>query len=332
MNIFEIIAEADTKPKVVKDPSTGKFTVQMPDGRKVGSYDSQKAAMDDMSKRPAIFKKVPKTPGQATAQTTKIVGKKSVRKLLKYLKDRNDPSWRALGEKSAAKRLGGFLKVLKIFGYSEMIIDYWSNISGLDEYYETNNLPKDQDYFDTQGNLISVLAVQIAASGLITSIVRSIVGLKWLFRALGLGATIGTGGFAGGAAIAGILASEVVLIAVQQYLNRPDVRETIGNVLAYKVAGISLDDPGSAAAKYWNKLKDGISKTIDEAMGKSKPADAKPNQGQGPRPAPDSSANRQTPADPRRRSDQPAPSGEPGRYSQYTTDPELKAALQAQGL
>jgi hypothetical protein len=149
-----------------------------------------------------------------------------------------------------------------------------------------------------------------------------------LFRALGLGATIGTGGFAGGAAIAGILASEVVLIAVQQYLNRPDVRETIGNVLAYKVAGMSLDDPGSVAAKYWNKLKDGISKTIDEAMGKGKPADAKPNQGQGGQPAP----GKQTPADPRRKSDQPAPSGEQGRYSQYTTDPELKAALQAQGL
>ena len=328
MNIFEIIAEADTRPKVVKDPSTGKFSVQMPDGRRVGSYDSQKAAMDDMIKRPAIFKKVPKTPGQTTAQATKIAGKKSVRKLLKYLKDRNDPSWRALGEKSAAKRIGGFLKILKIFGYSEMVIDYWTQMSGLDEYYETNNLPKDQDYFDTQGNLISVLAVQITASGLITSIVRSIVGLKWLFRALGLGATIGTGGFAGGAAIAGILASEVVLIAVQQYLNRPDVRETIGNVLAYKVAGMSLDDPGSVAAKYWNKLKDGISKTIDEAMGKGKPADAKPNQGQGARPAP----GQQTPADPRRRSDQPAPSGEQGRYSQYTTDPELKAALQAQGL
>lgn len=330
MNIFEVIAEADTKPKVVKDTSTGKFTVQMPDGRRVGSYSSQKAATDDMIKRPAIFKKVPKTPAQATGQATKIAGKKGVRRLLKYLKDRNDPAWRALGERSAAKRLGGFLKVLKIFGYSEMIIDYWSNMSGLDEYYEKNNMPKDQDYFDTQGNLISVLAVQITASGLITSIVRSIVGLKWLFRALGLGATIGTGGFAGGAAVAGILASEVVLLAVQQYLNRPDVRETIGNVLAYKVAGMSLDDPGSIAAKYWNKLKDGISKTIDEAMGKAKPTDTKPEQGSKPTPG------RQSPADPRRpeqgQGARPAPSGEQGRYSQYTTDPELKAALQAQGL
>jgi hypothetical protein len=275
--------------------------------------------------------KTPKTTGQAVAQVGKIAGKKSVRKLLRYLKSRsNEPAWRALGEKSAVKRVGVILKVLKIFGYSEMVIEYWTQMSGLDEYYEQNNLAKDQDYYDIQGNLISVLAVQITASGLIASIVRSVVGLKWLFRALGLGATIGTGGFAGGAAIAGVLASEVVLIAVQRYLNRPDVRETIGSVLAYKVAGISLDTPGSAAAKYWNKLKDGISATIDEAMGKKKTEPNKPatpQSGQNARPDPSKPAVPGKPATSQSGSDAGT-----GRYSQYTTDPELKAALQAQGL
>jgi len=329
MNILDIIVtEASDRPIVKK--IEGKYSIVMPDGRKIGSYDSVRAAQNDFKNRPGLFK-APKTPGQKVAQTGKIAGKKSVQKLMKYLKSRsNEPAWRALGEKSAAKRVGALLKVLKIFGYSQMIIEYWSQMAGLDEYYEKNNLAKDQDYYDIQGNLISVLAVQITASGLIASMVRSIIGLKWLFRALGLGATIGTAGFAGGAAVAGVLASEVVLIAVQRYLNRPDVRETIGNVLAYKVAGLSLDAPGSTAAKYWNKLKDGISDTIDEAMGKKKAEPNKPTtpqSGQNARPDPSKPAVPGKPATSQSGSDVGT-----GRYSQYTTDPELKAALQAQGL
>ena len=61
MNILEIIAEADTKPKVVKNSKTGKYSVLMPDGRQVGNYSSQKAAMDDLLNRPEKFKKIPTT-------------------------------------------------------------------------------------------------------------------------------------------------------------------------------------------------------------------------------------------------------------------------------
>jgi len=341
MNIFEVIAEADTKPKVVKDLSTGKFTVQMPDGRRVGSYSSQKAATDDMIKRPAIFNKVPKTPAQATAQTARVIRKKSTRKIIDLLQSRtNQPEWQKLGRYNAAKKVGRWLKLLVFFGYGEMIYDYWSQMAQLDDMYEkeygTKDFQKDDKYYYIQGRLLSILSVQIAASGLVTRIVRYVVGLKWLFRALGLGATIGTGGFGAGAAVAGVLASEAVLIAVQTYLNKPENRDAIAKVIAYEVGGESgipgtgyqpLTVPGEAAAKYYNKLKDGISDVIDDVLGKKKTQ--KPTTGQGPQPEPSQQTTTGQRTD--KPNAPPSPGGQ-GRYSQYTTDPELKAALQAQGL
>jgi hypothetical protein len=318
MNILDIIVtEASDRPIVKK--IEGKYSIVMPDGRKIGSYDSVRAAQDDFKNRPGLFK-APKTPGKAVAQTGRI----TFEKFKRYLKDRNDPAWRKLGYQTATKKVGMWLKILKVFGYSEMVYDYWTDMAALDEMYQGR--AKDQDYYDIQGNLISTLAVQITASGLISRIVKHVISLRWLFRALGLGATIGTGGFGGGAAIAGILASEVALIAVQRYLNQEEVRKTIATVIAHRFADEwdFLNMPGSALAKQWNKLKDGISNTIDEAMGKKK---TEPQSGQTARPDPSKPTTPgQTPTQ------QGAANSGTGKYSQYTTDPELKAALQAQGL
>jgi len=150
------------------------------------------------------------------------------------------------------------------------------------------------------------------------------MGLRWLVRAFGLVETAATGGLGIGL----LIASEIAMTYFMTWATSDEGKKTIAEIITYPIIGdIKASDAiGFLATAPIDKVKSLFSTWTKSDAKPNKPGDpAKPDQGQGTQPA----DGKWKPNGPK---PDPAKPGEPGSYSQFATDPELKKALQAAGL
>jgi hypothetical protein len=246
---------------------------------------------------------------------------------------RNEPAYNELGRKNALKRIGGGLRILRLMGYSKLAIDYWTDISIMEEELarqvaaeETTRAQADAEFKETRKELLSTMATIIAGSSFIKYAIRSAFGLRYLMRGL----AVAGGAITGGVSIALLLASEVAMTYFLGWASSAEGQKTIAEYITYPWIGDLGPDDVIGMLVVWpiDKIKSIFSGVADKITKQ----DTKPGQaGQATtpgKPGPDEKwkpGQDSTPAT-------PAGVTKPGTYSQYATDPELKKALTAAGL
>lgn len=242
---------------------------------------------------------------------------------------RNEPAYNALGRSNALKRIGGAMRILRLIGYADLAIGYWTDIAIVEEELARQVAAKEitkeeanEDYNETRKQLLAVIVTTIAASSFIKYALRTAMGLRWLVRALGLAETVVSGGLGIGL----LIASEIAMTYFMNWATSDEGKKTIAEIITYPIIGdIKASDAiGALATAPIDKVKSLIAKFTGEAKkDDQKPGDpAKPGQGTQP------SDGKWKPEGPK----EPPKPGQPGYYSAQTNDPELRKALQAAGL
>jgi len=244
---------------------------------------------------------------------------------------RNEPAYNKLGRASFLKLGGATTRILRLIGYADLATGYWTDIAIVEKelarQVAAGEITKEQaneDYNETRKQLLATIVTIIAASSFIKYALRTAMGLRWLVRALGLVETAATGGLGIGL----LIASEIAMTYFMNWATSDEGKKTIAEIITYPIIGdIKASDAiGFLATAPIDKVKSLFSTWTKSDAKPNKPGDpAKPDQGQGTQPA----DGKWKPNGPK---PDPAKPGEPGSYSQFATDPELKKALQAAGL
>ena len=323
MRISDLIAEAGPtsyvpaspgSPIVVPTPLTPPPTTPAPSP----TTPAPKPSGPDPDKRAERLRKV-----------KNLKGKSNLWDIIKNR--RNEPAYNDLGRKSAIKKLGGAMRIMRLIGYADLVYGYWTDIAIVEQelarQVSAGEITKEQaneDYNETRKQLLATIVTIIAASSFIKHALRTAMGLRWLIRAFGLVETAATGGLGIGL----LIASEIAMTAFMSWATSDEGKKTIAEIITYPIIGdIKASDAiGFLATAPIDKVKSLFSKWTKSDAKPNKPGDpAKPDQGQGTQPA----DGKWKPDGPK---PDPAKPGEPGSYSQFATDPELKKALQAAGL
>lgn len=251
---------------------------------------------------------------------------------------RNEPAYNALGRSNAIKRLGGFMRIMRLIGYADLVYGYWTDIAIVEEELkrqvaakETTQAQADSDYNETRKQLLAVVVTTVAASSFIKYALRTAMGLRWLVRAFGLAETLATGGLG----IGFLIASEIAMTYFMNWATSDEGKKTIAEFITYPIIGdIKASDAiGSLATAPIDKIKSMIN-GITGKVEKQKPGQAG-QAGQADVPGkPGKPGSEWKPPEPGKPSAGEVPAGvtKPGTYSQYANDPELKKALTAAGL
>jgi|688.fasta_scaffold262700_3 hypothetical protein len=282
-------------------------------------------------------------PDTRERRRSKVERGRTVKRGINYLQDliqnrRNEPRYNDLARSSITKRLGGAMRILRLMGYADLVMSYWTDEAAcrdaLAEQVKQGQITEKEaqdDYNNWRRETLGVLVATIAASSFIKYALRTALGLRWLVRGLGLAGSLATGGLS----VAALIASEAAMTAFLMWASSDAGKKTIAEWIAFDLIG----DIGPADALGYlvtgpaDKIKEIISKASKQTNKTDKPQIAnKPDAGKPDtnKPTPNQAAqpsNKWKPAEP----GAPDPNA-PGRYSQYTSDPELKKALQAAGL
>lgn len=272
MKIYQIVSEAPTSsPRLVQD--AGKWKWKLPDGTMLGGFSDQKAAMDWGKNNPtalnptaAAAQKAATRQGRVdTAKTlaynkanpvkgklysilgTDVKGKLTDKDLQKlraaFLADKKYKQT-ALGKWESGKFGAVVRRALTVLQLAGSCIELYTVRAAADEYEQEGLLSPEnaqimRDY--ALRKFILEVSAQIAVWAASAALARALAyAVRGLMAVLGIAT--------GGAALAGLVASEVAMQAFLAYIKTEDGREFFARYLA----GVLIDDDslvGSATGK-----------------------------------------------------------------------------------
>lgn len=192
-------------------------------------------------------------------------------------------------ETTMAKSLGGYLRLVKYFGFMQIAMELWTQKVAIDTLVAEKQITPEDGAIAYRQQVEKMVVAVMATAGFAKLIrgLRYVPLLKWLVRGGALVATGASFGTLGAPSVALALASEAGAIWFQNFLESPDGQKALASWVTYlidpSVTWLYNQGPGKIFGE-WKTMSDAGQEKVDAATqaATDKKTDTKTDQGAQP--------------------------------------------------